>query len=68
MVNGALVTEMVIILLAKLEKLWSFDEARNVLIKKNEIKMWAVKILFPLDFAIYLSYSEVQTNRKVDSI
>ena len=68
MVNGALVTEMVIILLAKLEKLWSFDEARNVLIKKNEIKMWAVKILFPLDFAIYLSYSEVQKNKKVDNV
>ena len=68
MVNGALVTEMVIILLAKLEKLWSFDEVRNVLIKKNEIKMWAVKILFPLDFAIYLSYSEVQKNKKVDNV
>ena len=35
--------------------------------KKNEINIWAVKILFPLDFAIYLSYSEMQKNRKVDN-
>ena len=36
--------------------------------KKKEIKIWAVKILFPLDFAIHLSYSEVQKNRKVDNV
>ena len=34
----------------------------------TEIKTWAMKNLFPLDFAIYLSYSEVQRNRKVDTI
>ena len=66
--NGALVIEMVTILLVQ-GKLWSFDEARNVLIeKKNEIKISAVKILFPLDFATYLSYSEVQKKRKVDNV
>ena len=49
---------------------------RNVLIEKkkqkqkqkNGIKTSAVKILFPLDFAIYLSYSEVQKKSKVDNV
>ena len=26
------------------------------------------EILFPLGFAIYLSYSEVQKNRKIDNV
>ena len=47
-----------------------FDEVRNVLIEKKEkeIKLWAVKNVFPLDFAIYLSYSKVQKTRKVDNV
>ena len=72
MVNGVLViemVEMVTILLVKARKtlvVWWSEERSNR--KKNEIKIWAVKILFPLDFAIYLSYSEVQKNRKVDNV
>ena len=69
MVNGALVREIVTILLVKARKtlvVWWREERSNR--KKNEIKIWAVKILFPLDFAIYLSYSEVQKNRKVDNV
>ena len=68
MVNGALVIEMVAILLLKARKFWSFDEVRNILIKKNERKIWAVKILFSLNFAIYLSYSVVQKKGKVDIV
>ena len=68
MVNGTLVIEMVTILLVKARKLWSFDEAKNVLIEKNKIKIWEVKILFPLDVAIYLSYSEVQKKRNVANV
>ena len=68
MVNGALVIEMVAILLLKARKLWSFDEVRNILIKKNERKIWAVKILFSLNFVIYLSYSVVQKKGKVDIV
>ena len=69
MVNGALVIETVPTLFVKARKslvVWWSEERFNR--KKNEIKIWAVKILFPLDFAIYLSYSEVQKNRKVDSV
>ena len=68
MVNGALVIEMVAILLLKARKFWSFDEVRNILIKKNERKIWAVKILFSLNFVIYLSYSVVQKKGKVDIV
>ena len=31
-------------------------------------EMWAVKNVFPLDFAKYLSYSEVQKNRKAINV
>ena len=68
MVNGTLVIEMVAILLLKARKFWSFDEVRNILIKKNERKIWAVKILFSLNFVIYLSYSVVQKKGKVDIV
>ena len=47
MINVALVIEMVTILLAKARKtlvVWSSEERSNR--KKNEIKLWAVKILF----------------------
>ena len=69
MVNGALVIEMVTILLVKAKKtlvLWWSKERSNR--KKNETNIWAVKILFLLDFAQYLSYPEVQKNRKVDNV
>ena len=70
MVNGALVIEMVTIMLVKARKTlvvwWSEERSK---IKKSEIKIWAVKILFPLDFAVYLGYSVgVQKNRKVDNV
>ena len=68
MVNGALVIEMVAILLLKARKFWSFDEVRNILIKKNERKIWAVKILFSLNFAIYLSYAVLQKKGKVEIV
>ena len=49
------------------EKLWwSFDEARNVLIGKMETL--AVKKIFPLDLAKYLSHSELKKNREVDNV
>ena len=69
MVNGALVIEMVTILLVKARKtlvIWWSKEHSNR--KKNETNIWAVKILFPLYFAIYLSYPDVQKNKNVDNI
>ena len=68
-VNGALVIEMVAILLVKARKtliVWWSKERYNR--KETETNIWVVKILFPLDFAIYLSYPEVQKNRKVDNV
>ena len=68
-VNGALVIEMVAILLVKARKIlivWWSKERYNR--KETETNIWVVKILFPLDFAIYLSYPEVQKNRKVDNV
>ena len=49
----------------KQEKLWSFDKARNFLIKENEGK-GSEKI--SLDIAKYLSYSEVQKNSKIANV
>ena len=71
MVNGSLTIEMVTILLVKARKtlvVWWSEEHANRKKKKNEIEIWTVKILFPLDFAIYLSCSEVQKSRKVDNV
>ena len=63
MLNGALVIDMVNhSFRKKQEKLLPFDKARNNLIEKIEIR--AVKNIFPLDFAKYLSYSELQKNRR----
>ena len=45
--------------------LWSFDKARKVLIEKNKDMG---KNIFTLDFAKYLSYSEVQKNSKVVNV
>ena len=47
----------------KLEKSWSLDKARNVLIEK---KLRWKNIL--LDFAKYQSFSEVQKNSKVANV
>ena len=53
MLNGALVIEMI----KKQKKLWSFDKMKEVLIKKKKkIEIWTVKNIFLLDFAKYLSY------------
>ena len=60
MLNGALMIEVVN---NSFEKLWSFDKAWNVLIKKIEILV--VKNVSPVNFAKYLSYSEVQKSRNV---
>ena len=60
MLNGALMIEVVN---NSFEKLWSFEKAWNVLIKKIEILI--VKNVSPLNFAKYLSYSEVQKSRNV---
>ena len=43
-----------------LEKFWSFNKARNVLIKKN--------IYSTRDFAKYLSFKEVVKNSKVVNV
>ena len=50
----------------KLEKLWSFDKASNALIEINRDKSSEKYIL--LDFAKYLSFSEVQKNIKVVNV
>ena len=61
MLNGALVTDLPV----KTRKLWSFDKARNILIKtKLEIFKSSEKIL---GLTKYLSFSEVQKNSKVVS-
>ena len=60
MLNGALMIELVN---NSFEKLWSFEKAWNVLIKKIEILV--VKNVSPVNFAKYLSYSEVQKSRNV---
>ena len=60
MLNGALMIEVVN---NPFEKLWSFEKAWNVLIKKIEILV--VKNVSPVNFAKYLSYSEVQKSRNV---
>ena len=60
MLNGALMIEVVN---NSFEKLWSFEKAWNVLIKKIEILV--VKNVSPVNFAKYLSYSEVQKSRNV---
>ena len=68
MVNGAIMIEMVTIPLVKSRKtlvIWWSEERSN---QKKKKKTWAVKLLFPLNLAIYLSHSEVQKNRKVDNI
>ena len=63
MVNGALGNDNNSF--SESNKICSFDETRNVLIEKNQIKIRGAKNLFPLQFDIYLSYSEVQKNRKL---
>ena len=61
MLNGALVIDLPV----KTRKLWSFDKARNILIKtKLEIFKSSEKIL---GFTKYLNFSEVQKNSKVVS-
>ena len=60
MLNGVLMIEVVN---NSFEKLWSFEKAWNVLIKKIEILV--VKNVSPVNFAKYLSYSEVQKSRNV---
>ena len=50
----------------ELEKLWSFDKARNDLIEKNR-DMSSEKYIL-LDFAKYLSFSEVQKNSKIVNV
>ena len=60
MLNGALMIEVVN---NSFEKLWSFEKVWNVLIKKIEILV--VKNVSPVNFAKYLSYSEVQKSRNV---
>ena len=64
MLNGALLIEMLNnYFKKKQEKLWPFDKAKNVVVKKKK-KIWAEKNIFLLDFAKYLSYSDVQKNSK----
>ena len=63
-VNDALVIEMVTILLVKARKIlivwWSKERSNRKKKKWNKY--------MSIDFAIYLSYSEVQKNRKVDNV
>ena len=69
MLNGALVN--IISFGERARKLWSFDKARNVLIKKKKKKktrdMGSEKYVL-LDFAKYPSFSEVQKNSKVVNV
>ena len=68
MVNGALAIEMVINSFGESKNNFGRLMKRGTFLSKKKIEIWAVKNLFPLDFAIYLSYSEVQKNRKVDNV
>ena len=54
------------IALSSISIYYAFDKSRNILIKK--IKIWAVKNIFPLDFAKYPNYSEVQKNNKTTNL
>ena len=56
MLNGALVIEMV-------NNYFTESKKNYVLIEKNEILV--VQNISPLNFAKYLTYSEVQKNRNV---
>ena len=56
MLNGALVIEMV-------NNYFTESKKNYVLIEKNEILV--VKNIPPLNFAKYLSYSEVKKNRNI---
>ena len=75
MLNGAFVIEMVYISFSEI-KVISLVKARTILVVwwieerliEKKLETWAVKNIFPLDFAKYLSYSEVQKKRKVVNI
>ena len=66
LLNGALVIEMVNASKKAREIVivWESVERSN----RKKIETWAVKIISPLDFAKYLSYSEVQKNKKVVNV
>ena len=58
MLNGALVIEMINNSLSESKK--NFGRLRKCgTFLSRKIEIWAVKNIFPLDFAKYLSYSEV---------
>ena len=65
MLNGALVIEMVNASKEARKTLlaWECVECSN-----KKIEVWAVKNISPLGLAKYLSYSEVQKNRKVVNV
>ena len=50
----------------KQEKLWSFDKAKNTLIKIKILR--AVKKYSLLDFTEYVSFSEVQKNSQIVNV
>ena len=51
----------------KLEKLWSFDKVRNILVEKKNRDMGSEKYIL-LDFAKHLSLSELQKNSQVVNV
>ena len=57
MLNGALVIEMVNNYFTESKKNFCCLIKWGTLESKKKIEIWAVKNMFPLDFAKYLSYS-----------
>ena len=77
MLNGALVLEMINnffseskknVLIEKLETFQKKKEKMRETFSSEKIKIRAAKNLFSLDFAKYLSYSEVQKNSKIVNV
>ena len=63
LVNQSMLTSAQVIEMVNTEakKLWSFDKARNVLIEKKKIEIWAISTRK----AKYLSHQEVQKKVKL---
>ena len=65
--NGTHVIEMVNNSFSESKKNFSRLKKRETF-QPKKTKIWAVKNIFALDFAKYLSYSEVQKNSKVANV
>ena len=66
MLNGAIVIQMVNNSFSESNK--NFCRLIKKLCLGKRVDVWALKIIFPPDFAKYVRYSEVQTNSKVVNV